>query len=117
MLIAGTYDFDDWKEKFVKYIEASGNKPSVAKDYAGRIQKILEEENLSIQTLARDIDQWIAEYKTGKYAAKNKAKHYAPSSALVKLKDFIPTLYTPYLKNQYETFKGFASELPADLLF
>lgn len=117
MLIAGIYNFDDWKEKFVEHLEVNGHKPSVAKDYAGRIKKILEEENISVQTLAHDVDQWITEYKTGKYASKNKAKHYAPSSALIKFKDFVPTLYAPYLENQYESIKDITGKFPTGLLF
>ena len=95
-MIAGVYDFKNWKERFIKYIESNGNKPSVAKDYAMRIEKILEKENITIETLSCEIDRWIDEYKTGKYASINKAKHYAPSSALKKFKTFVPTLYKPH---------------------
>ena len=62
-MIAGVYDFTNWKENFIEYIELNGNKPSVARDYAKRIEKILEEESITIQTLSSDIDQWIEEYK------------------------------------------------------
>ena len=93
MMVATTCDFTNWKDEFIKYVESTGNKPSVAKDYARRIEKILEEENITIQTLFCEIDQWINEYKTGKYVSINKARHYAPSSALIKFKAFIPTLY------------------------
>ncbi len=97
MMIAGIYDFTNWKEKFIKYIESNGNKPSVAKDYARRIEKIIEDENITIETLSREIDQWIKEYKTGKYASINRTRHYAPSSALIKFKAFVPTLYKPHI--------------------
>ena len=92
MLVAWEYDFNNWKEKFIEYLEADGKKTSVAKDYAGRIRKILEEENITIQELHQEIDQWIVEYKTGKRADVNKKRHYAPSSALVKFKAFAPAL-------------------------
>ena len=99
MMVVTTFDFTNWKDEFIKYVESIGNKPSVAKDYARRIEKILEEENITIQRLSCEIDQWIEEYKTGKYVSINKARHYAPSSALIKFKAFIPTLYkTPISK-------------------
>lgn len=117
MLIAGVYDFSDWKEKFIKYIEDHGNKPSVAKDYARRIEKILEEENMTVQTLTREIDQWIMEYKTGKYAAINKKRHYAPSSALLKFKDFAPALCKPYIPEPPDLMDIFAGKDPTRILF
>jgi len=96
MMIAGEYDFTNWKEKFIKYIESIGNKPSVAKNYARQIEMILEEENITIQALSYEIDQLIEEYKIGKYASINKSKHSVPSSALIKFKAFVPTLYKPH---------------------
>ena len=96
MLIAGIYDLANWEEKFIEYLKNNGIKPSTAKDYARRINKIITDENITIQTLSVEIDQWIKEYKAGKYANINKAKHYAPSSALIKFKDFFPTIYKAY---------------------
>lgn len=56
MMIAGEYDFTNWKVKFIKYIESIGNKPSVTKNYARQIEMILEEENITIQALSYEID-------------------------------------------------------------
>lgn len=117
MMIAGIYDFTNWKEKFIKYIESNGNKPSVAKDYARQIEKILEEENITIQTVSCEIDQWIEEYKTGKYASINKARHYSPSSALIKLKAFVPTLYKPHIPEQPDFMDVFTGKYSTDTLF
>lgn len=100
MLIAGIYDFTNWKEEFIAYLENNGYKASVAKDYARRIEKIIKDDNITIQTLATEIDKWIQEYKTGRYFSINKQKHYAPSSALIKFKDFYPTIYKPYVSNK-----------------
>ena len=100
MLIAGIYDFTNWKERFVEHLKNKGMKPNTAKDYASRIEKIIIDENITIQQLSVEIDQWIAEYKTGKYASINKQKHYAPSSALMKYKDFYPTTYRTYVPEQ-----------------
>ena len=100
MLIAGTYDLTNWKENFIEYLNNNGYKPSVAKDYARRIETIIKEENITIQELSVEIDQWIAEYKTGKYTNINKQKHYAPSSALIKFKEFFSTTYTSYMPKQ-----------------
>ena len=100
MLIAGIYDFTNWKEEFIVYLKNNGYTASVAKDYAGRIEKIIKDENITIQTLATEIDHWILEYKTGRYLSINKQKHYAPSSALIKFKDFYPTIYKPYVSKQ-----------------
>lgn len=97
MLIASIIDFTNWKDAFIKYIESNGNKPSVAKDYARRVEKILKENNITIQTLYCEIDQWIDEYKTGRNASINKARHYAASSALIKFKAFALTLSKPYI--------------------
>ena len=117
MLIAGIYDFADWKEKFIKYIEANGNKPSVAKDYARRIEKILEEEKITIEALSADIDRWIQEYKTGKYASINKTRHYAPSSALIKFKAFVPLLCEPYIPEPPKMMDILTGKYPTDILF
>ena len=56
-------------------------------------------------------------YHRKRTLGKNNAKHCAPSSALIKFKDFVPTLYAPYLENQYESIKDIAGKFPADLLF
>ena len=100
MMIARTYDFGNWRENFMDYLRSRGYKPSVVKDYPGRIEKIIDEEGITVQELAADIDRWIAEYKTGKYMNINKSKHYAPSSALIKFKEFFPTLYKPFAESQ-----------------
>lgn len=117
MIIAGIYDFTNWKEKFIKYIESNGNKPSVAKDYSKRIEKILEEENITIQTLSCEIDQWIEEYKTGKYVSINKARHYAPSSALIKFKAFVPTLCTPYISEKPDLMDVLTGKYRTDIIY
>ena len=100
MLIAGIYNLKNWKKDFEDYLEKKGMKSSTAKDYARRIEKVIEEENITIHTLSVEIDKWIQEYKTGKYASINRRKHYAPSSALMKFKEFYPTTYKPYNANQ-----------------
>lgn len=117
MMIAGIYDFTNWKEKFIKYIESSGNKPSVAKDYTNRIEKILEEENITIQTLSCEIDQWIDEYKTGKYVSINRARHYAPSSALIKFKAFVPTLYKTHTQKQSDVMDILAGKHSTNIIY
>lgn len=117
MMIAGEYDFTNWKEKFIKYIESIGNKSSVAKDYAMRIEKILEKENITIETLSCEIDRWIDEYKTGKYASINKAKHYAPSSALKKFKTFVPTLYKPHTSKIPDMMDVLTGEYSTKILY
>ena len=100
MMIAGVYDFSNWKDEFIKYLSDNGCKPSTAKDYAKRIEKIIKDENITIQQLSAEIDRRIGDYKTGKYASINKQKHYAPSSALMKFKEFIPTTYTPAVSKE-----------------
>lgn len=100
MLVAGKYDLTNWKEDFKDYLEKNGMTPNTAKDYARRIGKILQDENISPGELFRGIDKWIKEYKTGKYASVNKRKHYAPSSALIKYKEFFPTTFRPCGPNQ-----------------
>ena len=100
MLIAWEYDFNNWKERFAEYLETNGVKKSTAKDYARRVEKILEEENITIQELFRDCDSWIKEYKTGKRVNVNKARHYAPSSALIRFKDFAPVLRKMHTQKQ-----------------
>ena len=117
MVIAGKYDFTNWKDEFVEYLETNGIKSSTAKDYARRIEKILEEENITIQTLYFDIDKWIEEYKTGKYASVNKARHYAPSSALLKLKTFVPNLYKPYIPEKVDYTDIFAKKNGTDIIY
>lgn len=117
MMIVREYDFTNWKEQFIKYIETNGNKPSVAKDYAMRIEKILEEENITIQALCCEIDRWIEEYKTGKRASINKAKHYAPSSALKKFKDFAPLLCKPVIPKAPDVMDVLMGNHRTDILF
>ena len=117
MMIAGIYDFTNWKEEFIKYIESNGNKPSVAKDYARQIEKILKEENITIETLSREIDQWIEEYKIGKYATINKSRHYGPSSALIKFKVFVPMLYKPHIPEQPDLMDVITGKFRTDLLY
>ena len=55
MLIAWEYDFNKWKERFIEYLEINGIKPSTAKDYGRRIEKILEEVGRSYSVNAADI--------------------------------------------------------------
>ena len=104
MLIASVADFNNWKEDFIKYIENNGRKTSTAKDYAGRIEKILQEENMAVTQLVVEVDQWITEYKTGKYEDINKKRHNAPSRALEYFKAFADAQRKPYIQNQ-KTFK------------
>jgi len=124
MLIAKIYDFSDWKEKFIDYLEKleddNGKKKynlSTAKDYARRIERIAENEGITIQTLAVEIDRWIAENKTGKYAQINKTSHYAWSSALIKFKVFLPTLCKPYDPQSTDPLKQFTKKFPDDLIY
>ena len=100
MLVAGKYDLTNWKENFKDYLEKNGMTLNTAKDYANRIEKIITDENITIQELSVKIDKWIMEYKTGKYASLNKQKHYAPSSALIKYKEFFPTTFRVCGPNQ-----------------
>lgn len=93
MLVAGTYDLDNWEDSFKDYLENNGMTSKTAKDYVNRIKKIIKDENITIHKLSVEIDDWIKEYKTGKYADINKKKHYAPSSSLIKFKDFFPTTF------------------------
>ena len=117
MLVVWEYDFNNWKEKFIEYLEADGKKPSVAKDYAGRIRKVLEEENITIQELHQEIDQWIIEYKTGKRTDINKERHYAPSSALIKFKEFAPALRTTPTKKQMNLMDMFSENNSTDIIY
>lgn len=117
MMISKICDFSNWKEDFAKYLAGKGYKPSVVKDYPRRIEKIINDEGITIQELSANIDQWIAEYKTGKYMNVNKAKHYAPSSALMKFKDFYSTLYRTYTENQTEIFCRITGAKPGDIIF
>ena len=117
MLIAWEYDFNNWKERFIEYLETNGIKPSTAKDYARRIEKILEEENIIIQKLYVEIDQWIMEYKTGKYAGINKTRHYAPSSALIKFKDFAPVLRKMPTTQEQETMDVYTEIRRTDIIY
>ena len=117
MMIAMEYDFADWKEKFIQHIKDNGNKPSVAKDYARRIEKILEEEGITIEKLYCNIDHWIVEYKSGKYASINKVRHYAPSSALIKFKAFAPMLRKRYTPEPPEVMDILVGKVRTDILY
>lgn len=117
MLIAWEYDFNKWKERFIEYLEINGIKPSTAKDYGRRIEKILEEENITIQELFRDCDSWVEEYKTGKRVNVNKARHYAPSSALIKFKDFVPVLRKMSTTQEQETMDIYMEIRRTDIIY
>ena len=117
MIIAGVYDFNNWKDEFIKHLSDNGCKPSTAKDYAGRIEKIINNEGVTVQELSARIDQWIEEYKTGRYASINKTSHYAWSSALIKFKAFLPTLYKPYIPEQPNLFDTITSKQRTDILY
>lgn len=64
------------------------------------LKKIINNEGVTVQELSAGIERWIAECKTGKLAPINKKDHYAWSSALIKFKAFLPTLYKPYIPKQ-----------------
>lgn len=117
MLIAWEYDFNNWNERFIEYLETNGIKSSTAKDYARRVEKILEEENITIQKLYVEIDRWISEYKTGKYAGINKTRHYAPSSALIKFKDFVPVLRKMSAIQEQETMDIYTEIRRTDIIY
>ncbi len=101
MLIAWEYDFTNWKEDFIEYLKTNGIKPSAAKNYTRQVEKILEDENITIQKLSIEIDQWIEEYKAGKYADINKARQYAywlklhrEGHIIEPIKDSVPSSFT-----------------------
>ena len=100
MVVVSVADFNNWKEDFIKYIKNTGLMESTANDYAKRIEKILQEENMAVTQLVADVDQWIAEYKTGKYEDVNKRRHNAPSRALEYFKAFADAQRKPYIQNQ-----------------
>ncbi len=112
MLIAGKYDLNNWEEDFEIYLKNRGMKHNTAKDYLNRIKKIIKDENITIQTLSVEINKLIAEYKTGKYANLNKQKHYAPSSALTKFKEFFPTTFRQGGFDQYANSINVFKEAP-----
>lgn len=116
MLIASVADFNNWKEDFIKYVENNGRKTSTAKDYAGRIEKILQEENMAVTQLVVEVDRWITEYKTGKYEDINKKRHNAPSRALEYFKAFADAQRKPYVQN-YSDLAEFLGKKPTDILF
>lgn len=108
-MIAAKLDFSNWERAFIDFVEKAGLKSSTAKDYAGRIKKILEEEGITIENLAVDIDKWIEEYESGAYAKINKRKHNAPSSALKWFEKLIPTLKTYPILNE-EKYSDFTKK-------
>lgn len=117
MLIAGVYDFNNWQKAFMEYLANEGYSPSVTKDYTRRIVRIVENESITIQTLSVEIDRWIEEYKTGRYASKNKTSHCAWSSALIKFKAFLPTLYKPYIPEQPDLLDIITGKHRTDILY
>ncbi len=67
----------------------SGN-PSTVYDYAKRVQKICERENISFSKLADNIDFYVKRYDSfGDEADFGKKSHNAYISALKKFKEFI----------------------------
>jgi len=117
MIIAGVYDFSNWKEMFIAHLISNGCKLSTTKDYARRIERIINNEGVTIQELSARIDWWIEEYKTGRYASINKASHYAWSSALIKFKAFLPTLYKPYIPEQPNLLDIITGKRRTDILY
>lgn len=117
MLIAGAYDFNNWKELFVEYLTSNGCKASTAKDYVGRIEKMINNEGVTVQELSAGIERWIEEYKTGRLAPINKKDHYAWSSALLKFKAFLPTLYKPYIPKQPDLSDIVIEKKRTDILY
>ena len=117
MMVISVSDFSTWEDDFIRYMEANGHTPGVAKDYARRVKKLLAEEHISVETLARDIDQWIDEYKTGKYAAVNNAHHHAPCAALLKFRAFVPTLSKPLVQDFSKLTDAFGGKVPTDIVF
>ena len=117
MLIAIKYDFSDWKEKFVFYLENNGYKSGTAHDYAKRIEKIIANENITIETLFVQIDKWIDEYKTGAYAHINKRSHHAWSCALMKFKEFSPLLGKPYHESNPNYESLFSNKPPFSIIY
>ena len=55
MMIAGVYDFSNWKDEFIKHLSDNGCKPSTAKDYAGRIEKIINNEGVTVQEYLQEL--------------------------------------------------------------
>lgn len=117
MIIAGVYDFSNWKEMFIAHLISNGCKLSTTKDYARRIERIINNEGVTIQELSARIDHWIEEYKIGRYVSINEASHCAWSSALIKFKAFLPTLYKPYIPEQPNLFDTITSKHRTDILY
>lgn len=112
MMIACVYDFTNWQEKFADYLKENGHKPSVIKDYVRRIETILETHDITIEKLSAQIDEWIDAYMRGEFSDTNKRRHYAPSSALKKFKDFKPVLQKPFEKSNADPWDIYTKNPP-----
>jgi len=76
-------------EKGYSVITPSG-KPSTVYDYIKRIEKIIERENISIMSLAENINFYVEKYGSyGNEAEFGKKSHNAFISALKRFQEFV----------------------------
>jgi hypothetical protein len=79
-------------EKDYKSTTPSGN-PSTVYDYAKRVQRVCNRENISERKLAEDISLYVEKYDiNGQEAEYGKRSHNAVISALKRYEEFTKTL-------------------------
>ena len=82
--------FENYLIKQGYSVSTPSGKPSTVYDYIKRIETICERENISINTLSNNIDNYVEKYgPLGNEAEFGKKSHNSYISALKKFKDYL----------------------------
>ncbi len=83
-------DFENYLVKQGYSVSTPSGKPSTVYDYIKRVETICEREDISINSLSNNIDDFVEKYgPSGNESEFGKKSHNAYISALKKFKDFL----------------------------
>ena len=75
---------------FKTYLLNQNYKPLTAEDYKGRIERLCQKENISVETLVKNLSKIIPDYeKTGKKSSYGRRSHSSVLNALRRFSEFL----------------------------
>lgn len=75
---------------FKTYLLNQNYKPLTAEDYKGRIERLCQKENISVETLVKNLSKIIPDYeKTGKKSSYGRRSHSSVLNALRRFAEFL----------------------------
>ena len=75
---------------FKTYLLNQNYKSLTAEDYKGRIERLCQKENISVETLVKNLSKIIPDYeKTGKKSSYGRRSHSSVLNALRRFSEFL----------------------------